>query len=155
MTAPNSDLSSRDVCFGGVTPILRVADFERSVAYYSEVLGFNLKWRVGNFGCVRRDDAELMLSEGTQGCSRTWLWLAVSDSDALHAELRARGAHIRNPPTNYPWGSRELHVFDADGHVLRLGSEALPGEPMGAWLDEQGDRWLPDEEGNWIKNPSS
>jgi uncharacterized glyoxalase superfamily protein PhnB len=137
-----------------VTPILRVADFERSVAHYARVFGFSLRWRVGNFGCVSRGDADLMLSEGSQGCSRTWLWFAVSDVDALYEELKASGALIRHPPTNYPWGSRELHVFDADGHVLRFGSEATPNEPLGPWLDEQGDRWLPREDGSWVKEDS-
>jgi hypothetical protein len=76
------------------------------------------------------------------------MWLGVSDADALHDELRARGAIIRHPPTNYPWGSRELHVSDPDGHVLRLGSEAT-GEPVGEWLDGRGVRWLPQPDGSW------
>lgn len=135
--------------FGGVTPILRVSDFDGSVAYYVEVLGFTLEWRDGRFGSVRRGDTSLMLSEGSQGCSSTWLFIGVSDADALHEELLARGARIRHPPTNYPWGSRELHVFDPDGHVLWLGSDARPGEPLGEWLDEAGGRWLPRPDGSW------
>ena len=132
-------------------PILRVADFERSLAYYRDVLGFSLDWTDGTFGCVVRDDASLFLSEGTQGCMVTWLWLGASDVDVLHAEFLARDARIRLPPTNYPWGSRELHIFDPDGHVLRFGSDLRAGEPLGAWLDEHGIKWLPGADGSWSR----
>lgn len=63
----------------------------------------------------------------------------------------ARGATIRQPPTNYPWGSREVHVFDPDGHVLRLGADAPAGEPLGTWLDEAGTRWQAHPDGTWTR----
>lgn len=143
--------TSRQVEFGHATPILRVTDFESSVAYYMNVLGFSLDWRDGRFGSVRRGDAALMLCEGGQGHAGTWVYLSISDADALYDEVRSRGARIRHPPTNFPWGSRELHVFDPDGHVLRLGSEARPGEPLGEWLDEEGVRWSPRPDGSWAR----
>jgi hypothetical protein len=77
------------------------------------------------------------------------VWLGVSDADALHEELRGRGAVIRHPPTNYPWGSRELQISDPDGHVLRLGSDNRAGEPIGEWLDGEGVRWAPQPDGSW------
>lgn len=137
--------------FEGATPILRVADFDASVAYYVNALGFHLDWGDGQFGSVRRGDASLMLCEGSQGHAGTWVYVSVSDADALYEEIRARGATIRHPPRNFPWGSRELHVFDPDGHVLRFGSEARPGEPLGEWLDEEGGRWEYQADGSWRK----
>ena len=136
---------------GGVVPILRVADLDRSIAYYADRLGFTEDWRFGRFGSVTRDSTSLMLSEGSQGCSSTWLWIAVGDADALHRELLERGADIRHPPTNFPWGSREVHVFDADRHVLRFGSEAPEDAPLGPWLDEEGVRWTPEADGSWSR----
>jgi hypothetical protein len=35
--------------------------------------------------------------------------------------------------------------------VLRLGSDATPGEPLGEWLDEAGGRWLTQPDGSWQK----
>jgi catechol 2,3-dioxygenase-like lactoylglutathione lyase family enzyme len=140
---------SPSVEFGGITPILRVVSLDASLAYYLDVLGFSLQWRNGSVASVRRGRASLMLSEGDQGHPGTWVWLGVSDADALHEELRGRGAVIRHPPTNYPWGSRELHVSDPDGHVLRLGSDNRAGEPIGEWLDGDGARWLPQPDGSW------
>jgi uncharacterized glyoxalase superfamily protein PhnB len=98
---------------------------------------------------VTRDEATLMLSQGDQGHPGCWVYVGVSDADALHAELLARGALVRHPPTNYPWGARELHVTDPDGHVLRFGSEAVEGEPIGDWLDGDGVRWIPRADGSW------
>jgi uncharacterized glyoxalase superfamily protein PhnB len=44
------------------------------------------------------------------------------DVDQLHAELRERHALIRQPPTNMPWGLREMQVADPDGNVIRFGT---------------------------------
>ncbi len=92
--ASSSAGSPREVAFQQATPILRVSDFDASVAYYVDALGFELAWRDGDFGCVRRGDVALMLSEGAQGCGGTWVFLDVSDADALHEELRRRGEGI-------------------------------------------------------------
>jgi catechol 2,3-dioxygenase-like lactoylglutathione lyase family enzyme len=140
-----------DLEFGHAVPILRVSDFDRSIEYYLDRLGFTEDWRFGRFGSVSRGKTSLMLSEGSQGCSATWLWIAIADADAFYEELLRRGASIRHPPTNYPWGSREVHVFDADRHVLRFGSEAPEHAPCGPWLDEAGVLWMPGADGNWSR----
>jgi catechol 2,3-dioxygenase-like lactoylglutathione lyase family enzyme len=140
-----------DLKFGPAIPILRVADFDLSIRYYLERLGFEEDWRFGRFGSVSRGRTSLMLSEGSQGCSATWLWIGIADADAFHEELIQRGANIRHPPTNYPWGSREVHVFDADRHVLRFGSEAVEHAVPGPWLDEAGVLWMPGADGSWSR----
>ena len=134
--------------FSPAVPILRVADYEASVAYYTEKLGFTEDWRAGTFGSVTRDRLSLMLCQGSQGHAGTWLWAGVRDADAVHEELVRRGARIRHPPTNYPWHSHEVHVFDIDDHVIRFGSESKPGAPLGPWLDEEGVLWQPNEDGS-------
>ena len=137
------------VDIGGATPILRVGSLAASLAFYQTGLGFALRWRDGDFACVGRGDATLMLCEGCQGQPGTWVYVGAGDADLLAEELRGRGVALRHPPTNYPWGARELQVADPDGHVLRFGSDARPGEPLGDWLDEQGRRWTPQPDGTW------
>ena len=134
---------------GGVTPILRVADLDASIAYYVERLGFTLQWRDDPVASVGRDRTTIMLCEGDQGHAGTWLWISAKDVDALWAELGERGALRRHPPTNYPWESRECQVTDPDGHVLRFGSESKAGESLGEWLDGEGRRWIPQPDGSW------
>lgn len=145
------DQRAAAVTFGGVTPILRVSDFDASVDHYVNVLGFKVDWGGGGFCSVSRDRASIMLCQGSQGHPGTWLWFAVSDADAVYEELQARGARIRHPPQNFDWGSRELHVFDPDGHVLRLASEAPEDGPLGIWLNEDGSRWQTTADGRWIR----
>ena len=142
------------VAFHGVTPILRVSQLDASLNYYVGVLGFEMDWRNddGNsFASVSRGQCQLFLSVGDQGNPGSWMWIGVSDVDALHEELLGRGARVRHPPTNYPWGSRELHTEDPDGNVLRFGSENRPGEPVGDWLDMRGILWRRSSEGGWTR----
>ncbi|MEM8781217.1 MAG: glyoxalase superfamily protein [Planctomycetota bacterium] len=119
--------------FRTVMPILRIADLQRSLDYYTQKLGFGLAWRVEGFASVQRHDVTIFLCQGEQGHAGTWLFVVVEDVDALHAELRQRGATIRQEPTNFPWGSREMNVEDPDGHRLRLASDAT-GDPDGVPL---------------------
>ena len=49
--------------------------------------------------------------------------------DDLYGDYQQRGAIIRQPPTNFLWGVREMNVEDPDGHRLRIGSDATgPGD---------------------------
>jgi catechol 2,3-dioxygenase-like lactoylglutathione lyase family enzyme len=122
------------VRFENVQPILRVRSLDASIDHYVRVLGFTLDWRApGGAASVSRDGSGLMLAEGDQGSPGTWVWFGVEDVQALFQEYTAAGATIRLPPTNYPW-SREIHVQDPDGHVLRFGSEPSPEQPFSDWV---------------------
>ena len=105
------------------------------------VLCFNFSRRLSSLSPFRR----------RSGNSGSWIWIRVSDVDALYEEFLAKGASVRHPPANYPWGSRELHVEDPDGNVLRLGSENKPGESFGDWIDMRGIRWRRKPEGGWAR----
>jgi catechol 2,3-dioxygenase-like lactoylglutathione lyase family enzyme len=112
--------------FGGVTPTLNVSSFAASIDYYVGRLGFTKKWDWGEpptFGCVGRDNVSVFLCQGRQGQPGTWLMVFVENVDDLHAEYKERDAKIVGPPTNMPWGSREMHVEDPDGHRIRFGSD--------------------------------
>ena len=152
--SPHEDSNSAPIALGPATPVLRVGDLSASVDHYVGVLGFRLDWRDdvnGPFASVSRDHCRLFLCVGDQGHAGSWVWVGVHDADALHQELAARGARVRQPPTNYPWGFRELHVEDPDGNVLRLASESRPGEPIGDWIDMHGARWLRGQDGRWVR----
>ena len=53
-----------------------------------------------------------------------WMSIFIEDVDALYREYQKSGAIVRLPPTNMPWGTREMNVEDLDGHRLRMGSDA-------------------------------
>jgi uncharacterized glyoxalase superfamily protein PhnB len=98
-----------------------------SLDYYVDKLGFKKKWEWGDppdFACVARDEVELFLSLGTQRVAAgSWISIFVQDVDALYEDYKKRGAIIRQPPTEYPWGMREMNVEDLDGHHFRLGTD--------------------------------
>lgn len=109
--------------FHAVQPILRVEDMDRALAFYVDVLGFrNADWGNGDFTSVNRDDAGIYLCRQGQGAGCAWVWMGVADVDALHAELVAKGIAIRHGPVTYSY-AREMHIEDADGNVIRFGSD--------------------------------
>lgn len=135
--------------FHPAAPILRVADLRASLAYYIDNLGFELDWEAeGTIASVTRDRCCLFLTDGDQSQPGTWVWIGVADAEALHAELLAKGAKIRQAPTNFHW-ALEIQVEDLDGNVLRLGSEPLPDRPFGPWKDRHGRLWAHRGEGRW------
>lgn len=105
-------------------PILYAADVNRSLAYYTDILGFEQKWEWENpptFGGVVKDDVEIFFCKEGQGHPGTWICLVVDDVDAYHQTLLAKGATILAPPESKPWNMREMFVKDPDGHILRIG----------------------------------
>lgn len=138
--------------FHPATPILRVASLESSVAYYANVLGFAKDWGDRWFASVSRGRCTIFLAEGDQGNPGSWAWIGVGDAAALHEELLAKGAKVRQPPTNHPW-ALEIQVEDLDGNVLRFGSEPMEGQPFGEWLDMSGVRWKKAADGSWTRTP--
>ena len=125
--AATGPLARRPNRFGAAVPIFNVRDVPASIAYYVETLGFQKEWAwdtPATFACVRRDEARIFLCQDGQGAPGMWVSLFVDDVDALYDEYTKRGAIIRQVPTSFPWGIREMNVEDPDGHRLRMGTEA-------------------------------
>ena len=111
-----------------VTPILTVRDFAEAVEHYTKTLHFELQWNSGDppeFGCVALDKAEIFLCQGGQGQAGTWLMIFMDNVDAYCEQIMASGAEIVQPPTDQPWGCREMLVRDPNEHVIRF-AHAIP-----------------------------
>ncbi len=122
------------------TPIFSVSDLSASLVHYREVLGWTVEWQWSDeaqfeggaptFACVRRGEVTLFLGQERQGSPGSWIFLNVAtlaDLEALHDELSAKGARIAEPPSDCPWGMREMLVQDLDGNTLRIGAPAGEG----------------------------
>lgn len=77
---------------------------------------------------LSRDAFHLMLGEcrdevpAGETANHSWfVHLLVDDVDALHAEVRARGAEVLSPPADRPYGLRECILRTPDGHRLVYG----------------------------------
>jgi uncharacterized glyoxalase superfamily protein PhnB len=106
-----------------IIPILNVRDVGASLTFYVDVLGFDRSWHWGHpptFGGVLAGHAEIQFCLNGQGGPGTWLSIWVDDVDAWFERLRSSDVDIRQPPTTFPWGVRELNVADPDGHRIRF-----------------------------------
>jgi catechol 2,3-dioxygenase-like lactoylglutathione lyase family enzyme len=130
-----------------VTPILNVSDIEESFAWF-EKLGWKKGFDWGtppSFGSVSSGKCEIFLCVGGQGGrdarplpavqtgddqtgSGVWMSIWVGDVDAVHRRCLEQGIEVTFPPTNEPWGVREMHVRHPDGHVFRISKGTGPDE---------------------------
>ena len=53
-----------------------------------------------------------------------WMSIWIENVDAAYQHCLAQDLEVAWPPTNMPWGVREMHVRHPDGHVFRL-SQAI------------------------------
>ena len=112
--------------FNRVTPRLPVADLRRSLAFYRDVLGFDVDvlWGEGDdptFAIVARDGAGIGLFSGERAGpdqrGYAELYIEVTDALAIHRELAER-VPIAWGPEVYSYGRREFAVLDPDGYMV-------------------------------------
>jgi uncharacterized glyoxalase superfamily protein PhnB len=65
----------------------------------------------------RRPDALPVASIGDHGYVA---YLDVDDVDAFHERAIAAGADVQKPPTDEPWGRREMALRSPDGHRFTI-----------------------------------
>lgn len=115
-----------------LVPILNVSIFRETVAYFTDKLLFNLAWEYGDppdFGCVKLDKAEIFLCHDGQGAPGTWMSIFVDDVDGYCEAIKEQGADVVYGPVDEPWGCREIHVRDPNGHIIRFGQGIPATEP--------------------------
>lgn len=115
-----------------VMPRLPVANMDRSIAYYEDILGLRLAWRTtdGSLAALASDDIEVLLLvpwTGTSPIQPRTAYIYVENPDALCAEYQQAGADIVDPVRSRSYGMRDFEVRDLDGHRFTLGrgEEAL------------------------------
>ncbi len=107
-------------------PVLRVSDYPRAKAFWTDVLGFSIAEEGGDparFGIFKRD-AAVVFVDAWHGAdpepSPGWrAYFHVQDVDALAASLTTDV----EGPTDKPYGMRELEVSDPDGNRLCFGQD--------------------------------
>jgi lactoylglutathione lyase len=103
---------------------LEVSDFDRSVAFYRDILGLKVTVEApGHFAMVPAINVYL-LSTGRRKVRSTGfhLELAVNNVDDFYARLKAIGVKGISKPKEYPWGDYSFYLTDPDGHEIELSS---------------------------------
>jgi catechol 2,3-dioxygenase-like lactoylglutathione lyase family enzyme len=111
---------------------LHVGDLRRSLAFYTETLGFRadalIPENAPEFAILSRDGIGLQLVRSPAptmgrakdaGCT---LWVDVEDVRRLHEAIRTR-AVVEWGPEVYAYGRREFAFRDPDGHLVVLSEE--------------------------------
>jgi predicted enzyme related to lactoylglutathione lyase len=119
-------------------------DPEASLAFFRDVLGFEVRGDVGSgkmrwitVGPPGQPDTSIllappgadpgvtdeerrtiaeMMAKGTYG----WILLASKDLDATFERLQASGAEVVQEPMNQPYGIRDCAVRDPAGNLVRI-----------------------------------
>ncbi|MFN2563698.1 MAG: VOC family protein [Gemmatimonadaceae bacterium] len=105
-----------------IMPEVPLDDVSAGVAYYRDVLGFQINYQQDDIGVMDRDDVRLLLIARTaqhKGIGSAYVY--VEDADAIYAELRAKGASLQGEPVSQPWGLREFRVLDLEGNRITFG----------------------------------
>jgi catechol 2,3-dioxygenase-like lactoylglutathione lyase family enzyme len=120
----------------GLTPLIEVFDMPRSVAFYRDVIGFEVtvQSRPGedfDWCLLRMDAAELMLNTAYErderpeapdparwaSHSHTTLYFFCPNLDEAYYHLRSKGISVKEPVVR-DYGMRQLSVSDPDGYGL-------------------------------------
>ncbi len=119
-------------------PVLAVADFDASMAFYTDGLGFAVEARFDDpsFAILSHGPVRVCLaaqghpSEDLPGVTLTApadparpsvrLVLWVADVHAVHQELVARGVPMASEPWSPPWGGGRFFARDPDGFLVEF-----------------------------------
>ena len=116
----------------------QVKDVERSIAFYTQHLGFKLEHQAGSaFASVSNGELNLLLSGPGSSGSRAmpdgsrqepggWnmIVLRVDDLPSLMAAMKNAGLHFRNEIETGPAG-RQIQLEDPDGNAVELFEPSL------------------------------
>lgn len=114
-----------------IIPIIRCSDIERSVAFYTHVLDFELPDPDLSFKYVvlTREGSRLDLSaHAGDGVFGSRVNIMVNQIDMLFERFLSRGldtqdkrdSPVHQEPTDQTWGTREFYVDDPDGNTIRF-----------------------------------
>jgi catechol 2,3-dioxygenase-like lactoylglutathione lyase family enzyme len=120
----------------GLGPLLQVFDMSTSLAFYCDVLGFEVAASAGppadvGWVLLRLGGVKLLLNTAYEKPDRppapdprriaahhdTALYFGCRDVDAVYQHLREKGVAMK-PPAIAPYGMKQLYAHDPDGYNL-------------------------------------
>ncbi len=118
-------------------PEFFVRDVERSVAFYTERLGFTVLRKEPDFAVIALGQSHVLLAAEAH-TSREWLAsgprgvglntrIMVDDVDAVYQRAKAAGVPIVQEIASRSYGLRDFIVADPDGFCLRFASPVTRG----------------------------
>ena len=116
--------------------MLGTTDLARSVAFYHETLGLDIRFQSPGFAFLDGGGVALVLSEAHARLADpvaggAEIVFGVEDVTAAHAALTARGVAFLGAPRNVTGDRWAANFRDPDGHLLSVFGPrgSRPGEP--------------------------
>jgi catechol 2,3-dioxygenase-like lactoylglutathione lyase family enzyme len=118
--------------------ILAVSDVERSLAFYRDLIGFEVEARYDDPPYATLTLAGTRLSLAEQGHpaedrpgvtmtapaepskASVVLVVEVTDAGGVYAELKDKGARFLAEPYEPPWGGSRFFCVDPDGYLVEI-----------------------------------
>jgi len=126
-----------------LSPVLNVTNIAQSFTWF-EAFGWKKGFEWGDpvgFGSVVSGECQIFLCQGAQGGNGkgentstfgsddgesgdqgVWMSIFIDNVDEVYKICVEKDLDITWPPTDMPWGVREMHVRHPDGHVFRVGT---------------------------------
>jgi len=118
---------------------LTVKDVEKSLVWYSEVVGFFVDQRYEREGKLRAvslkaGSVRILLNQddGAKGWERvkgegfSLQFTTAQSVDDIAKRIKHHGGTLEKEPTDMPWGARIFTFRDPDGYKLVISSERKP-----------------------------
>lgn len=116
-----------------ITPFMHVPDIDAAVSFFTDILGFECRFRTVNYAYVQREAAVFRLLENMgddgapPGNRRFCYYIDVEDVDAVCEELKPKLAQLNDGdvhgPVDQMYGQRELMVLAPDGNLIVFGQD--------------------------------
>jgi predicted enzyme related to lactoylglutathione lyase len=122
---PASSKENHEMKAQDAATVFGVSDVEKSIAFYTEVLGFTVDFNYGAYAGIRRDGVSLHLGQSSgPEVGRGKVYLMCDAVDDYYADVQSKGAEIKWAPKDYPYGRRDFEMTDPDGNSLAFSCEA-------------------------------
>ncbi len=124
--------------FQKVVPVLKVSDMQRSVDFYTSVLGFKAVWRAANDGggencMLQAGVTDVLLSTGSHLGDKPQftgtLYFHMAGVDQFFERVKCQ-AEVVWPLETMDYGQKEFGIRDCDGYMLAF-AESLEGDDGG------------------------
>lgn len=110
--------------------VLAVQNLQKSIEFYTQLLGFHPLWEDEGWYFLVRDSCQIMLGEYPDdvpafdtGCHSYFAYLEVENIENLYQELQSKDIKTLGKIEDKPWTMREFSIETIDGHRMMFGTE--------------------------------
>jgi len=111
-------------------PVIATADIEKSLEYYTAILGFEFDFKYGEppvYAGVKSGDTEIYFTVDADFAAaikeksfRPEVFMWIPDADDLFKKHADNGAVVIESPSDRPWGVRQYVLKEINGYLLKF-----------------------------------